>query len=273
MSIYDILVFKEIYPTEEIMKNKVLLILVDGMRPDALDKCGDGYLYDLAKKSYATLEARTVMPSVTLPCHASLFYGVEPGRHGITTNTWTPMVRPIDSLFDVIAKAGGICAAFYNWEQLRDMWAPGSVDMACFSNLHKTQNTDAMLTDLATGYIRSKNPDFVFLYLGQTDEVGHGSGWMSDEYLKSVKNVNVFIKSIIERIPKDYTVIVTADHGGHDRCHGTDMAEDMTTPLIIKTDLVPPGKIENADIRDIAPTVAKILGVSKPAEWEGKELF
>ncbi len=255
------------------MENKVLLILVDGMRPDALEKCGDTYLYDLAAKSYATLNATTVMPSVTLPCHTSLFYGVEPGRHGITTNTWMPMVRPIDSLFDVISHAGGICAAFYNWEQLRDMWAPGSVDMACCSSLHTTKNTDAMLTDLATGYIRSKNPDFVFLYLGETDEVGHKDGWMSKPYLDSVKNVNMFIKSIIERIPKNYTVIVTADHGGHDRCHGSNMPEDMTTPLIIKTDLVEPGKIENADIRDIAPTVAKILNVKKPIEWEGKELF
>ncbi|MBE6687804.1 MAG: hypothetical protein E7588_00840 [Ruminococcaceae bacterium] len=255
------------------MENKVLLILVDGMRPDALDKCGDNYLCKLAEESLSTLEAKTVMPSVTLPCHTSLFYGVEPARHGITTNVWMPMVRPVDSLVDVIAKAGGVCATFYNWEQLRDLWSPGSVDMACFSNLHSSQNTDAMLTDLATGYIRSKNPDFVFLYLGMTDEAGHKDGWMSEAYLKQVKDVNLFIKSIIGRIPKDYTVIVTADHGGHERCHGTNMPEDVTIPLIIKSNLVTPGKLENADIRDIAPTIAKILGVNKPAEWEGKELF
>ena len=255
------------------MENKVLLILVDGLRPDALKKCGDNYLCELAEKSLYNFESTTIMPSVTLPCHSSLFYGVEAARHGITTNVWTPMVRPIDSLVDVIARAGGICATFYNWEQLRDMWAPGSVDMACFANLHTTQNTDAMLTDLATGYIRSKKPNFVFLYLGTTDEVGHRDGWMSESYLNCVKNVNMFIRSIIERIPKDYTVIVTADHGGHDRCHGADIPEDMTVPLIIKSDLVKPGKLESSNIRDIAPTVAKILGVNKPVEWEGKELF
>ncbi|MBQ9921623.1 MAG: hypothetical protein IJO52_05515, partial [Clostridia bacterium] len=64
-----------------------------------------------------------------------------------------------------------------------------------------------------------------------------------------------------------------ADHGGHDRCHGADIPEDMTVPLIIKSDLVKPGKLESSNIRDIAPTVAKILGVNKPVEWEGKELF
>jgi len=255
------------------MENKVLLILADGMRPDALSQCGNDYLCRLAEQSLSTFEAKTVMPSVTLPCHSSLFYGVEPARHGITTNTWMPMVRPIDSLFDVIAKAGGTCGSFFNWEQLRDMWSPGSVDMSCFVNLQSSKNTDAMLTDLASGYICSKKPDFVFLYLGMTDEEGHSSGWMGEKYLNSVKNVNIMARTIIERIPKDYTVIVTADHGGHDRCHGSDMPEDTTIPLIIKSRLVTPGKLENADIRDIAPTVAKILGVTKPVEWEGKELF
>jgi hypothetical protein len=40
------------------------------------------------------------MPSVTLPCHTSMFRGVTPERHGITTNTWTPQVRPVPSIID-----------------------------------------------------------------------------------------------------------------------------------------------------------------------------
>lgn len=41
-----------------------------------------------------SLRARTVMPSVTLPCHMSLFHSVDPGRHGILTNTYVPQARP-----------------------------------------------------------------------------------------------------------------------------------------------------------------------------------
>ena len=36
---------------------------------------------------------------------------------------------------------------------------------------------------------------------------------------------------MVERLGEEYTVIITADHGGHDRMHGTDMAEDMTIPM------------------------------------------
>ena len=40
------------------------------------------------------------MPSVTLPCHMSLFHSVDPDRHGITTNGYVPQVRPIKGMFD-----------------------------------------------------------------------------------------------------------------------------------------------------------------------------
>ena len=46
---------------------KTLVILVDGMRPDAIENLPRVRRL-LAESSY-TMEATTVMPSVTLPCH------------------------------------------------------------------------------------------------------------------------------------------------------------------------------------------------------------
>ena len=63
------------------MKNKVLLILVDGMRPDALDLSGHPFIEELKEHSYYTYKEQAVMPSVTLPCHMSLFHSVVPQRH------------------------------------------------------------------------------------------------------------------------------------------------------------------------------------------------
>ena len=56
--------------------NKVILISVDGMRPDGFLSCGNPYIHELMANSTYTLKGRTVFPSVTLPCHLSL--GVEP---------------------------------------------------------------------------------------------------------------------------------------------------------------------------------------------------
>ena len=63
---------------------KVLLILADGMRPDALANLPQ--VEEMKKKAAYTLKADTVFPSVTLPCHMSLFHSVPPMRHGTTTN-------------------------------------------------------------------------------------------------------------------------------------------------------------------------------------------
>lgn len=82
------------------MENKVVLVLVDGMRPDGVCEYGEPYLQDLAAQSSASFAAATVFPSITLPCHTSLFFGVDPQRHGVLTNEWRPFARPFDSLGD-----------------------------------------------------------------------------------------------------------------------------------------------------------------------------
>ena len=73
------------------------------------------------------LQSRTVFPSVTLPCHMSMFHSVPPQRHGVLSNTYTPQVRPVSGLFDQAKMAGKTTAMFYGWEQLRDLGRPGSM--------------------------------------------------------------------------------------------------------------------------------------------------
>ena len=83
---------------------KVLLVLLDGMRPDAI---GDiPQVQAMIREGASTLEAQTVFPSVTLPCHVSLFHSVDPMRHGTTTNTYMPQVRPINGLCEVLKMNG-----------------------------------------------------------------------------------------------------------------------------------------------------------------------
>ena len=86
---------------------KTLVIIVDGMRPDAI--ADHPIAKKIMEKSAYTLNARTVMPSVTLPCHMSLFHSVDPTRHGTTTNTYMPQVRPINGICETLFNAGKTC--------------------------------------------------------------------------------------------------------------------------------------------------------------------
>jgi predicted AlkP superfamily phosphohydrolase/phosphomutase len=58
------------------MSNKVILISIDGMRPDGLKQCNNSYVEKLTKIASYTFDARTVYPPVTLPCHFSMFFSV-----------------------------------------------------------------------------------------------------------------------------------------------------------------------------------------------------
>ncbi|MBQ7637944.1 MAG: alkaline phosphatase family protein [Clostridia bacterium] len=257
------------------MKDKVILVLVDGMRPDGLLQCSHPFVERMKKLAAYSLTAQTVMPSVTLPCHMSLFHSVDPERHGITTNTYIPQVRPIEGLFDRLDAEGKKCGFFYTWEELRDLSRPDHLHTAVCMNQHKRQGTDNLITDAAIKYINDEDPDFLFLYLGETDELGgHDTGWMSETYLKVVNNAIGCTEKLYDSISKDYTLILTADHGGHGRGHGSDDPQDMTIPIFIIGPRFEKGKeYPGGSIKDIAPTVTKLLEVRPAKEWEGKPMI
>jgi len=98
---------------------------------------------------------------------------------------------------------------------------------------------------------------------------------MSNEYLRALQESWKLIENIRNALSDDYLIIVTSDHGGHGRCHGTSCAEDMTIPLFFCGDPFEIGKElkGNINIKDIAPTIAKIFNVKVPEEWEGNSLI
>ena len=252
---------------------KVLTILVDGMRPDSFTDLPEAKAL-LAKSSY-DLKAQTVIPSITLPCHLSLFHSVTPDRHNNMTNTYTPMVRPVMSMLEQLHWAHKKNAMFYSWEEIRDVCRGGMVDYTEMISQYALDHPKHMdeLTDHCIAYIHKYRPDFTFLYLGDPDEIGHGKYWMGKEYLDSIAHCWKLIDRAVNAMDEEYVVFVLADHGGHDRMHGTTLPEDMTIPFIAYGKPFQPGKVlENVSILDVAPTIVTLLGVEIPRDWEGKSL-
>ncbi|MDR1059734.1 MAG: alkaline phosphatase family protein [Clostridiales bacterium] len=253
--------------------SKAALIAIDGMRPDAIALCRNRFLADLIPKSAACLDARTVMPSVTLPAFMSMFHSVEPGRHGITDNVFTPQARPVAGLCEQIRDAGKKSAFFYNWGPLRDLARPESLAFSYCNSCYHNEDTDAAVAEAASAYIREAAPDFAFVYLGETDSAGHGFGWMGERYLETLSGAIGCVEKVCAALPESYAVLIASDHGGHERMHGTSAPEDMTIPIVAHgKDFRQGNRIRSASILDIAPTVADILGIAANAEWEGRSL-
>ena len=68
-------------------------------------------------------------------------------------------------------------------------------------------------------------------------------------------------------------IVVTADHGGHDKDHGSFMAIDRTIPLILSGDGLKKGKIpgdcdNKVSHLDVFPTVFEYLRLDVDEKWE-----
>ena len=258
------------------MDKKVLLISIDGMRPDGLKGCNNPYVAELEKLCAYTYNGLSMMPSVTFPCHFSMTHSVTPQRHGILTNTYVPQVRPVKGIFERVRDAGGVCAMFYGWEPLRDIALPGALKFSTYINAYMQESGDTVLTDECEKLLATQKPDFAFLYMVETDEKGgHDNGFMSAEYLRRISIAIDNVKRMIEKFGKEYRIIIMADHGGHERSHGTTLPEDMIIPFFFYGEEFTVGEITDRTVSllDIAPTIAKILGVGTETEWEGNALI
>lgn len=256
---------------------RAVLIMIDGMRPDGLQAAKTPAIDSLIARGAHTLSARTVMPSITLPCHTSLFFSVEPERHGITTNTWHPFARPVPGLIDVLKQAlRRKTAMFYNWGELRDMVSPSFLDVSHMFHYDGMpgDESDQLNFERAAEWLGGNDFAFTFLYYGMVDMTGHKNGWMSPEYISRIEDADRAVAKVLKTIPEDTLIVLLADHGGHGKTHGTEMAEDMTIPVIMAGPGVPKGvKIERAvSIMDIAPTITTMLELGVPKDWTGNPI-
>jgi phosphopentomutase len=182
------------------------------------------------------------------------------------------MARPLPGLVEVARAAGRRIAFFYNWEQLRDLARPGHIYYSYFRDSSRDTDGDDETVAQATHFIHNERPDFVFLYIGTVDTVGHDYGWMSEEYLRQLEHVDSLLGDFFGSLPEEYTTVVHSDHGGHDHSHGTDLDEDMLIPWMAAGPRIKKGYTIQSpiDLLNTAPTIARILDLQPHPEWEGK---
>lgn len=250
----------------------VVFVMIDGLRPDAIAAANCTNLQALCERGASTLAARSVMPSYTLPCHMSIFHSVPPTRHGITSNMFQPMARPLPGLFDYANLYNKRCSAIYNWEPLRDLGRPESLTFSWFRNSYLSEDGDDEIVAVAIEHIQRDRPDFVFVYLGTVDTYGHLFGWMSDEYLQQAHRADALLGRLLATLSPAAHVLVHADHGGLERNHGNDTPEEMTIPWVLSGPQVRKGYTirEPVSLLDTAPTLARLLDCPVHPHWEGR---
>jgi predicted AlkP superfamily pyrophosphatase or phosphodiesterase len=255
-----------------------VLISVDGLRPDAIGVFNATTLGKMIVEGSYTLSATTILPSKTLPSHTSMLTGELPEEHGVLWNN-TPMFGSghieVPTVFSVLHTKGYKTAAFFGKSKFEHLQRPGTLDYSqAPGGWFGRWKGDRTVRDVEE-YLERERPNLLFVHLAEPDRAGHDSGWMSAEYGEAVRAADASIAKILAASDRaygkgNYTVIVTADHGGHDRDHGSDDPRDVHIPWIVWGRTVVPGELERkVETMDTASTVLWLFGVREPSDWTG----
>lgn len=258
--------------------NHAILIVIDGCRPDALSPGDAPALHGLMARGAFTLRARTVVPAMTLPVHFSIFTGADPAHHGVLTNAAHSTPAPgAWGLIDLVRHHGGTAAAFFSWEALRALYAPGAVEMAFCRNTVAEPDHDLRMAEACAAWVVERRPNFVFLCLERADFVGHAAGWMSPPYRRAVREADRAVGrflSILETagLRERYGLVLQSDHGGFGREHGgMERPEVLEVPWMAAGPEIRAGHRLASPVRavDTAPTLARMLGLPPHFHWRG----
>ena len=264
-------------PTASITRN-VILVSIDGLRPDAIKKFEAPTLLRLMREGSYSLSARTILPSSTLPSQTSMLSGEPPELHHVTWNNVVTAEKDVvdfSTVFSVARAHGYRTAAFFSKAKFGALQRPGTLDYSqAPGGWFGKWSSDRTVGDVQT-YLAEFKPNVLFVHLSDPDSAGHSSGWMSAAYGRAVRQADSALADLLSSAEEaygkgNYSVIVTADHGGHDYGHGTSDPQDVTIPWIAWGRGVNSGTIdEDIDTFDTAPTVLWLLGIEEPDEWDG----
>jgi arylsulfatase A-like enzyme len=269
-------------PTDSLSRN-IVIVSVDGLRPDAIGSYGATTLQRLMREGSYTLSASTIHPSKTLPSHTSMLTGQPPERHGVLWNSVPTADRSsIDSpnVFGVARTYGYSTAAFFSKSKFQPLQVEGTLDYSqAPGGWFGRWSSERTVSDVAE-YLETARPNVLFVHLTDPDVAGHRSGWMTDDYGRAVVAADRAIDRLVDLAVRTYgsgkfSLIVTADHGGHGHDHGSSDPRDVTIPWIAWGQGVKPGDLTSATIRtmDTAATILWLLAIDGPADWAGRPVL
>lgn len=276
--IYPILLIAAFaFSSAQAQTNKVLLIGIDGCRPDALQAASTPNMDALMANGSYTFDAMNDGITISGPGWGSLLSGVWPTKHGITDNTflgydiltYPHLFRRIEE-HDPNLNTVSVC----QWSPINIFIASTAADVIVNVADHSTYVEDEAITQLAG------DPDALFLHFDDVDHAGHGSGFTPDNpnYISAIETVDNSIGGILTALynrpnyaNENWAIIVSTDHGGIGTSHGGTTFEERNIFMIVSGDSIPNQQIFADSALVTVPPAANCLADSVQLYFDGND--
>lgn len=132
------------------------------------------------------------------------------------------------------------------------------------------------VTDKLVDAIDSDKYDFIVVNFANGDMVGHTGVYSAIQ--KAVETLDKCVEKVVEAARKHgYETIIIADHGNADHALNDDgtpnTAHSLNPVPFIYIGSHPDAKLSNGRLADVAPSLLKLMGLSKPADMTGNDLI
>ena len=271
----------------------VFIISFDQAGNDSVAKSRMPLLKAMAAEGAHTWEAYTIVPSITLPSRVSMLTGVGIQKHQILWNDWTP-ARPklaVPTIFQLAKGHGLTTALIAAKDKFKTFEQAGGQDIFIIPENAKAAGIAAAVA----GVLKKQQPNLFFIHFADPDSTGHKYGVDSPEKMQALADCDQALKVIRDAIAaagiaNTSVMILTADHGGHDRTpaevaervkrgeqpqlgtHGAPDSSDVIIPWIAWGKGVKPAFTITAPVvqYDTAATALWLLGVPLPESFWGR---
>jgi predicted AlkP superfamily pyrophosphatase or phosphodiesterase len=273
------------------LQSKLLLIILDGVPWTNWTRLMGNLEGWVQAGEAQRWRMRSVLPSISACCYASIHTGVPPQVHGVTSNMARFRVTQPD-VFGAVTSAGGKTGAVTHsyWSEMFNRWPfdpvrdieydhePGPITHGRFHSMTgesgKNQMTpsDADLFATLTMLTERFGIDYGILHTCTLDSMGHRFGHDCAEMDHAVYLMDAQLAAFLPRWRANgYEVIVTADHGqglrGHHGGH-EDIQQDFG--LYYFGPAKRPDGDTLLDQLQLAPTLLSRLGVPVPETMKAK---
>ncbi|MCA1056373.1 alkaline phosphatase family protein [Rossellomorea aquimaris] len=263
--------------SEEAVNDKVVVIVIDGMRKERFYEANTPFLDGLKENGTEYLNMETVYPARTVVCFSSMFTGTYPREHGMKSNMVWKLGIKVESIFDSLRKVGKK-GKMLGIAHLVDSFG---ADVETVTAVMHKDKADRNIINKAKKIMDEQDPDLFIVQLIGTDQIGHSRGVLYDEYIEKIEEADRLIQEYVDWLEaegkmENTTLMICADHGQADGIGGhghLDEGERYVPFFMVGPGIKQGEKVqEKRSLVSMAPTIAYLLGTPYPSHSRGPVL-